>query len=43
MVRMPGVPDSSDAYTMNAIENDVPMVTIAVTACVVAVLNFIHQ
>ena len=32
MVRMPGVPDSEDAYTMNAIAVDVPMATLAVTA-----------
>ena len=40
MVRMPGVPDSGDAYTMNAIAIDVPMATLAVTAGVVAILNF---
>ena len=41
MVRMPGVPDSEDVYTMNAIAADVPMATLAVTAGVVAILNFI--
>ena len=41
MVIMPGVPDSGDAYTMNAIAVDVPMATLAVTAGVVAISNFI--
>ena len=40
-VRIPGVPDSGDAYTMNAIAADVPMATLAVTASVVAISNFI--
>ena len=40
-VRMPAVPDLGDAYTMNAIAVDVPMATLAVTAGVVAILNFI--
>ena len=37
MVRMPGVPDLGDVYTMNAIAVNVPMATLAVTACVVAI------
>ena len=41
MVRMPGVSDSGDAYMMNAIVDDVSMATLAVTACVVAIFNFI--
>ena len=41
MVIMPGIPDSGDAYTMNAIAVDVPMATLAVTAGVVAISNFI--
>ena len=41
MVRMPGVPDSGDAYMMNAIAVDVPMATLAVTAGVVEISNFI--
>ena len=41
MVRMPGVPDSGDAYTMDAIAADVSMATLAVTAGVVAIPNFI--
>ena len=40
-VRMPGVPDSGDAYTMNAIAADAPMATPAVTHGVVAISNFI--
>ena len=40
-VRMPGVPHSGDVYTMNAIAVDVPMATLAVTAGVVAISNFI--
>ena len=40
-VRMPGVPHSGDAYTMNVIAVDVPMATLAVTAGVVAISNFI--
>ena len=38
-VRMPGVPDSGDAYIMNAIAVDVPMATLAVTAGVVVISN----
>ena len=38
-VRMPGVPDSGDAYTMNTIAVDVPMAMLAVTAGVVAISN----
>jgi hypothetical protein len=41
MVIIPGVPDSGDAYTMKAIAVDVPMATLAVTAGVVAISNFI--
>ena len=41
MVRMPGVPNSGDAYTMNAIAADVPMATLAMTAGVVEISNFI--
>ena len=41
MVRIPGVSDSGDAYTINAIAVDIPMATPAVTAGVVAISNFI--
>ena len=40
-VRMPGVPNSGDAYTMNALAADVTMATLAVTAGVVTISNFI--
>ena len=40
-VRMTGVPDSGDAYTMNAIAVDIPIATLTVTAGVVAISNFI--
>ena len=39
-VRMPGVPNSGDAYTMHAIAADVPMAMFTVTAGVVAISNF---
>ena len=41
MVRVPGVPDSGDAYMMNTIAADVPMATLAMAAGVVAISNFI--
>ena len=37
MVGMHGVPNLGDAYTMNGIADDVPMATLAVTACVVEI------
>ena len=40
MVRMPGVPNLGDAYTMSAIADDVPMDMLALAACVVAISNF---
>ena len=40
-VRMPGVPDSGNTYTMDAIADDVLMAILAVIAGVVAISNFI--
>ena len=39
MVMIPVFPDSGDAYKMIAIAADVPMATLAVTACFVAISN----
>ena len=41
MVRMSGVPNLGDAYSMNAIADDVPVATLTVTVCVVAISTFI--
>ena len=40
-VRMPGVPNSRDVYTINTIATDVPMAMLTTTAGVVEILNFI--